>query len=737
MTENSLEKLAKEVVDKRIIDTNKINKYVKDSNKIKTKSDKIIFLKEYVKKSPYPGLYVQDEFLKCASLTKKYSQFITWLVKKDSYILDTSAFTGIFDKNQKLFEFLCVELSKNKEIAVSGVLGTLLGGMGKNEPEKLFNLVLTKNYLHHSETVLMNAIWETSYYHKIPKNIICKILEYTKSKDETIKFKAIAVLMSRFNKNLLVQKKLLQLAKSSDKMKDWISRMIVGISKENKLFCLKLLQQCVKIKDERLKRKIIEDVGYIATDFPVESLAIMKDCIKKSNSPVLGTMLSFSMEQIGKSEKVGKIEKFLFEWINAEKSQTLLQFTLPTILTEIYTNKNRKLLQLLKKINFKQKNKSVLITKTLEKFLSAGSQTKDSFFLADATKILLKIAQHQKIDTSIDERLNDPYMKVLALVENVNLRKKNINPNIAKRNLKQYPNIVAFFGKAKLHVLIEEHPNHPLVIFLDKAQVSKTMINKWTKAINKQTDPMSKSWIFDSFLAKYHPSALLNDLDISLQMIGNVKSKEIRKMLLEPNQFDSALIQVNMFSRLKKKYHVELDPPAGKNKLDLLLTMDKKDYYFEIYTPEENKKLRYIRTVHSIDTEHTKTKISTKLEDQIKAADSLNEPLIVVIDNQNMAVDEFDITNAMFGTYQMTMLFDKKTGKEVKSYPTRKDDSFGRKLKHGNAISAIMLVRREIDHRDLKVKLDGKTIPNPYAKIKLDKKTIQKIEGVVFTTAIT
>ena len=165
--------------------------------------------------------------------------------------------------------------------------------------------------------------------------------------------------------------------------------------------------------------------------------------------------------------------------------------------------------------------------------------------------------------------------------------------------------------------------------------------------------------------------------------------------------------------------------------------MDKKDYYFEIYTPEENKKLRYIRTAQSIDTEHTKTKISTKLEGQIKAADSLNEPLIIVIDNQNMAVDEFDITNAMFGTYQMTMLFDKKTGKEVKSYPTRKDDSFGRKLKHGNVISAIMLVRREVDHKDLKVKLYGKTIPNPYAKIKLDEKTIQKIEEVVFTTAIT
>ena len=141
---------------------------------------------------------------------------------------------------------------------------------------------------------------------------------------------------------------------------------------------------------------------------------------------------------------------------------------------------------------------------------------------------------------------------------------------------------MAFFGKAKLHVLIEKYPNHPLVIFLDKAQVSKTTINKWTRAINKQTDPMSKGWIFDSFLAKYHPGVLLNDLDISLQMIGNVRSKEIRKMLLEPHQFDSAWIQVNMFSRLKKKYHVELDLPARKNKLDLVLTMDKKKYNYEI-----------------------------------------------------------------------------------------------------------------------------------------------------------
>jgi len=48
-----------------------------------------------------------------------------------------------------------------------------------------------------------------------------------------------------------------------------------------------------------------------------------------------------------------------------------------------------------------------------------------------------------------------------------------------------------------------------------------------------------------------------------------------------------------------------------------------------------------------------------------------------------------------------------------------------------------MIVRREVDHQDLKVKLYGKTIPNPYARIQLEKKTIKKIENALFATAIT
>ena len=738
MTENSMKKLVKDILEKGITDNDKINEYIKDSNLIKTKSDKIVFFKEYVKKSPRPGLYVTDEFLKCASLTKKYSQFVIWLIKENSRILKVPALIEIYDKNSKLFEFLCAELSKNNDISVAYVLGTMLGGLGKKEPEKLQDLVLSNTYPNHPEIVLMNSIRQTSYYHKISKKTISKILEYTKSNDETIKFHAIDILMDRFTKHYPVQKKLLQFARSDDKTRRVILHGSFGIHTENKSFYLKLLQQCIRTKDVKLKIDVVSDLEFISDEYPTECLIMMKDSIKKSNSRELEEMTLWVFEQIGKSKDVKKIEKTLLDWVNAEKNRMLLQFTLPRIFTEIYQNNSSAMMDLFKKLNYKQKNKSIFITKTLEEFLSnVSNPAKNSTFLDDSKKILLEIAEYQKIDTGIDDQLNKPYLQILALIENINLHKKKINPSVAKRNLKNYQNIIAFFKEANLHSLIDNHPNHPLVIYLNKAKVSKTTFNRYVRAVDKFADPLIKASIIDTLRAQYRPGSLLTDLNVSLKMIGHSKSKEMRKMLLATRQFNSALIQANLFSRLKQKYAVELEPTAGDNKLDLLLTMDKKNYYFEIYTPEENKKLRYVRNVQMIDPEHIPSKISKKLEGQIKAADALNEPLIVVVDNQNMTVGEHDIANALFGTFQIAIITEKKTGKEVKSYAARADDSFGRKLEHGKAISAIMLVRRDVDHRDLKVKLSGSIIPNPYAKIPLDKKTIQKLESALFATAIT
>ena len=273
MTNNSLKTLVKEIIENRIIGNKKIIEYVKNSKKVKTNSDKIIFLKEYARKSPYPGLYIQDEFLTCSSTTKEYSQFIIWLIKKNSYMLDASSFTGIYEKNPKLGKFLFEELSKSKEISVAYASGTILGGLGIKEPEKLYDLLSKNSFPNHPEIILMNSILQTSYYHKIPKKNILEILDYTKSKDDEIKNHAISILMDRFNKNSLIQKKILQFAKSNDKMKQFISQRTTFMHRDNKKLSIKILQECIKTKDEKIKKDIISNLSLISEEYPMYILS--------------------------------------------------------------------------------------------------------------------------------------------------------------------------------------------------------------------------------------------------------------------------------------------------------------------------------------------------------------------------------------------------------------------------------------------------------------------------------
>lgn len=729
--------LVKEIIEKRI-DTKEINNYLKKNKKIKTKSDKINFLKECIKEHRFLGNYVQNEFLKCASPTKEFSKFVEFVIEYDLYMIELPAYAEIYKKNKKVFEFLCLEFSKSKNVAISSRLGIILSGMGRFEPEKMFHILNKESYPNNFEHILINAVSRTKRYQKIPKKIFGEILQYTDSKDENIKRKAIHLLMNEFNKNKISQKKLLDLVKSDDKTKIWINRLIIGISSENPSLCIKLKQQCFKQSNKNLRKEIALDLGHIAPKYPTECLILIKEIIKEEDSPVLHQSIGWSLEEIGKGKKYAEIEKILYEWIRTEKSKTLIRFTLPKILKEIYSSNGNRFLALLKKINYKQKNQTIIIARSLETYLSENDvEAKSKKFQETVKKLLLKIAEYHNIDTTIDGRLNDPRMQNLALIENINHHRKKIDPKIAKSNLKHYPNIIEFIGKIKINHLIEELPYHPLVRLLHRSQVTKRTINKYTNAIIKESDTQMQKFMYRSLQDQFHPDMILEDLDKSLENIGNVNSKEIRQMLLDPYKFDSAIIQATMFSRIKQKDHdVELDPTVENNKLDLLMTMDKQEYYFEIYTPEENKKIRYMSVAQNIDTEHTKIKISQKLKGQLKAANNLNKPVIVVIDNQNMVIDEMDIENALYGTYQWTVLWDKKTGKEVKSYPTRRDDSLGKKLEHGDVISAIMIIRSSVDNNDSSIKIFGKTIRNPYAKVPLDEKIIKKIENVLFETSL-
>ena len=739
--ENQIKNLVKEIKEKRIIDNNKINNYVLKSNIIKTKSDQIVFLKEYVKIIPYPSLYVGTEFLKCASLTKEYADFLVLLVKTDINMLDRSTVTSIYENNPELVEYLYKELSQNMNDNVAYFLGSLLGGMGVKEPQKLFELFLKNKNFVNPEPVLISAIQDTSYSHKIPKKIIGKLIKYCNSKNSHTKWNAVRVLVNRFNENPEARRKLIHLAKTNDDTKAAIAQFSGGISKENPALCLQLLQECAKTNNKSLiLNNISLYVGFISKDYPIKCLAILKNWLRKFDLVMPGQHMMWSAEQIGETKCFEKIEEFLLEWIDNEirrytkNTYRVLEFSLPRLTYEIYKKDESHLLLLLEKIDYKQKRKSSFIVRTVETIFSEAYDQKSTSFNDSCRKLLEKIAIHQNIDTSIDQDIENPMMQTLALVQNIRLHKKQIDPAQTKRNLKQFPNIITFFGRKKLHELIDTEKNHPLVLFLSKSKVTKQFMKRIAKKIDQTDDESYKRRLMQVLLGRFHPQVILDDLNKSLEGLDTKGTKELKGQILHEG-FYPGLIQLNIYTRLKKKYHTELEPKVPPKTLDVKLIIDNKNYFFEIYTPKNPKRLDYVKTAHTIDKDKTLDKIIEKFLGQLKACKGLNSPVILIIDNQNMGMDEYDIRNFLEGTLQFRIPLD-GSNKKLKPYAIRANDSFNEKFEEGSLLNAIILLRRAVDDRDLKVKLYGQTYENPRAKFPIDEKTFKKIEDGLFNTGV-
>ena len=93
--------------------------------------------------------------------------------------------------------------------------------------------------------------------------------------------------------------------------------------------------------------------------------------------------------------------------------------------------------------------------------------------------------------------------------------------------------------------------------------------------------------------------------------------------------------EVITYPKLEKKYPTFLQPPVGNNKLDAKVVIDNIECLFEIYTPKTDIRLKYVRTVHRMTNKARKGMLA-KLEKQLKAADGLGHPIILIIDKKRL-----------------------------------------------------------------------------------------------------
>ena len=179
-----------------------------------------------------------------------------------------------------------------------------------------------------------------------------------------------------------------------------------------------------------------------------------------------------------------------------------------------------------------------------------------------------------------------------------------------------------------------------------------------------------------------------------------------------------------------------MQPKFGKNLLDAQVNVENQTCTFEIYSPKEDIRLEHIRVVHGMDNK-TKKSILAKVNSQINATAGGNLPVIVVIDRTNArSINEENILDLLYGTLGFTWVMNKETGETITTYASKSADSLSAISKHGNLVSAVILLTREFDGNDFRIKLYGKTYPNPNASIPITDPIIKKIDESLFGKGI-
>ena len=741
LTKKEANQIVADLWERKILDNNEVLDYLKSVGILDSR-DMLVIMDAMLDNKQYSEFIVKENFFTHLAPNIKSLNTVLKMCRLKYFEHHVSSLDKLYSKSPDTVVYLYERLKEIDEYGVALAIGYMLGGMARIKPQNIWEIIDgNQNPTTNEKISYVRAIHSIGNDQKIPKRFIDMLISYTGDSEKNLKQHAVGTLVIRHSDVKRIQRFLITYAKQDDENKNLVLRTVILILEQNKEFCIKILKICSDAKNSRVIHEVRMALGHIAPKCPIQVLTILRKWCKKRVFHV-DPWSKWVAREAGKGD-IEMIETYLLEWISKEKNQTTMQVHLPHILDEIYKENEKDLLRLLQKVDFKHKKNAMLIIKTLEVSLSEGYEEteRDQSFLDSCNEILKKIAEHKGLDVHVEpDAANEPVIYTLALVSFIRHAKKDMPSSEIKKNLKDFPNVVSFFGKNRLEKLIEEKPFHPLVKILSNVPVSEDRVKRVMKRIGKQDELWKKEMMWLGIKCRYYPESMFYDMEASLAMFTKHEQGRgrIRDGMLDENNFWPALIELNIAARFKKRYRTILQPPIGdNNKLDIKVEIDGSPCLFEIYSPKESLKMKYVRTAQYITTNKAKDKMLEKLEKQLKSAKNMGQPVVLIIDrSNNLNMDEIDIGNSLFGTYQWTMMINKENGDVVDEYATRKSDSISKISPYGEIISAVILLKRDMGDLDMKIKLHGKTFPNPGAVMPLSQSMIQKIENAILGQAV-
>jgi len=631
------------------------------------------------------------------------------------------------------------ELDRRQDRNLSFAMGYVLGGVGMKDLGKVMSLMdLVGSPKPHQKIAYVLALHIAFQSHPdalMPDKYAEIIIEGAKSSEQQLRSVAIQAMLAVSSSNGAFFGVLKELAATNDIASWEIASMSTILMKTDKRAALELLKRCAESGNDDVVSNAALSLGGLAPEFPVECLQIVKRWTRREE-PKSVRWSDYLLDQIGKGE-VGRIGEFMREWIE-EEDDLALTFKLPDVIWGVYKANKGELLNLMHSLDLRYSRNKSLIVETLERALSElyGHIPQSDEFVEDSYELLVRIAGKRVRIHELKKQIGDKVMLSLATIREIKLKPKALDRRSVEANLPLFPNIRDILGKRWLQSMLKRKGcSHPLIILLSDAKPSRRKLRRLYTSYENERDPLRKAIVAVLISNQFHPGAFLSRIDTALGLF-NRKEQGMRRIvngLKNEDEFSQTVSELDIAAQLRKRHSVVLQYKVGSIPVDIKATINGREYLIEVYCPDTELRLKYVRTPIVIPN-RAKERILKKIDEQLKhIAANTTIPLLLAIDKSRAAdIDEIDVLDALKGSLSMRIAYDKTTGALVGTQVFRKRDSITSESPYASVLSGVVLVKRGLDMTDRKMKLYGKVLLNEQANIHLDECEVSSLEGAIF-----
>lgn len=470
---------------------------------------------------------------------------------------------------------------------------------------------------------------------------------------------------------------------------------------------IKILKICSEDDDERVLKRVSIALAFNGKEYPEDTLEIVKNWVKRGKYFDVSE-IEYCLQEIGKGY-LDRCIKVVEDWIENEKDERF-QFFIPIILKEMCSSNYGQLMGSVRIWSQRDGMFQKMAIKTIRAVLTEifPPKTENKDLVDSSFSILEEMAKKRGLNIeTIIKGETEEFFQCFRLIEELELKRPELDFEKIFTNLENYPTIKEFlcdewFQKKRK----KNNRMHPLLIILSYEPSSKLL----------------------------RPVAFLNHLEEMLKIVvsKSKKLKDLRDGLGNEDQFWQTVSEIEIIASFMKEYPVEIAPEIDTKKLDAMINIDGRELLIEVINPEMFKPLRYLTGKTMGIENRARDKIYDEFKKHLKDV-YLEEkiPVIIVIDIERSEIGYDFVEDYLMGTLQLVMLFDKKRGEAVKTYPARAKDYMHALDEETNVLSAVLCYRRRFG-KDHKFHFEGRIIPNKYAKNPLSQELIEKIKEALF-----